>query len=156
LRATGKWRADLGEAPGLGWRGDMVPFIDTRPGVPADARYKALIRGARGPHQILEGQSDYGMYPFKSPDGLHWTLMTDKPVITRGKFDSQNLAFWDPIHGRYVAFTRDMKRGTAEAPLANAPSKQQYEEWLATLDPARRDTEEVNPGRYGAVRDIRV
>jgi len=68
----------------------MVPFKDTNPRAGANGFYKAFVRGCRGPHQVLEGQSDYGMYPFKSADGIHWTLMTDKPVITKGRFDSQN------------------------------------------------------------------
>ena len=105
---TKKWRGKLGFETGLGWRGDMVPFIDTSPKVTPDARYKALVRGARGAHQIPGKYTDYGMYPFKSPDGLHWTLMSDKPVITKGRFDSQNVAFWDAKHGRYVAFVRDL------------------------------------------------
>jgi len=109
--ATSKWHGDLGSD--IRWRGDFVPFIDTRSGVTPDARYKALIRGCRGFHQIAERRWDYGMYPFQSPDGLNWTLLHDQPVITRGKFDSQNLGFWDAAHQRYVAFCRDIS-GQAE------------------------------------------
>ena len=83
---TDKWQGKLGTHTGLGWRGGVVPFIDTSPTVKPDARYKALVRGARGAHQIPGKYTDYGMYPFKSPDGLHWTLMTEKPVITKGRF----------------------------------------------------------------------
>lgn len=154
--ATDKWRGKLGMDTGLGWRGDMVPFIDKNPNAQPDARYKALVRGARGPHQTLEGQSDYGMYPFKSPDGIHWTLMSEKPVITRGKFDSQNLAIWDSAHNRYVAFSRDMRWGTADKPLSNAPSAEAYEVWRTSLNEARRNTEDVDLSRYGGVRDIRM
>jgi len=107
--ATKKWQGYLGAD--IRWRADFVPFIDTRPEVEQDARYKALIRGCRGFHQIGSQRWDYGMYPFKSPDGIHWTLMNQKPVITRGRFDSQNLAFWDAAHNRYVAFVRDCRFG---------------------------------------------
>ena len=131
--ATKKWRGELGFATDLGWRGDMVPFRDTNPNVTPDARYKALVRGCRGPHQVLEGQSDYGMYPMKSPDGIHWTLMRDKPVITKRRFDTQNLAFWDAVRGRYVAFVRHLKWGPAES---------------ADLRP-----EEVRPG---GIRDVHM
>jgi hypothetical protein len=108
---TNKWQGELGFETDLGWRGDMVPFIDTNSNATPDARYKALVRGARGAHQIPGKHTDYGLYPFKSPDGLNWTLMSEKPVITKGRFDSQNLAFWDPVRGRYVAFVRDLIRG---------------------------------------------
>jgi hypothetical protein len=106
--ATARWRGKLGFETDLGWRGDMVPFEDGRPNTPADARFKALVRGCRGPHQVLEGQSDYGMYPMKSPDGLHWTLMSEKPVISRRRLDTQNVSFWDATHNRYVAFVRHL------------------------------------------------
>ncbi len=130
--ATAKWTGYLGED--LRWRGDMVPFIDPRPDVPPHARYKALIRGARGLHQIAERRWDYGMFPFESPDGLNWTLLHDKPVITRGKFDSQNLAFWDPVFQRFVAFCRD----------TSGPEDQGFE---------GTDTEDV---AVGLIRDVRV
>ncbi|HJN14025.1 MAG TPA: hypothetical protein QGH10_00965, partial [Armatimonadota bacterium] len=84
LPATEKWRGDLGMETGLRWRGDMAPFTDAHPGATPDARYKALVRGCRGTCQIACGRSDYGMYPFKSPDGVHWSLMSEKPVITKG------------------------------------------------------------------------
>jgi len=154
--ATPEWRGDLGFETGLGWRGDMVPFKDTNPEADADARYKALIRGCRGPHQIEQGRSDYGMYPFKSPDGIHWSLMSDKPVITKGRFDSQNLAFWDAANGRYVAFVRDMRWGTREEPLWNAMPQEQYDRWLENVDPVRREAERIQPTGYGGVRDIRM
>lgn len=115
---TEKWQGALGFETGLGWRGDMVPFIDTNPTATPDARYKALVRGARGAHQIPGQHSDYGMYPFKSPDGIHWTLMSEQPVITKGRFDSQNLAFWDAAHGRYVAFVRDLLDGIRDIRIA--------------------------------------
>ncbi|MCX6910621.1 MAG: hypothetical protein NTY01_21630, partial [Verrucomicrobia bacterium] len=65
--------------------GHPAVFKDENPDAPADARYKAIIRSAK-PH---------GLLAFKSPDGLRWTPMSDGPVITKGAFDSQNLAFFD-------------------------------------------------------------
>ena len=53
----------------------------------------------------------YKLYAFKSVDAIHWTLMRDAPVLTAGKFDSQNLAFWDPLRGCYVEFHRNMRDG---------------------------------------------
>jgi hypothetical protein len=37
--------------------------------------------------------------------------MSDKPVITQGAFDSQNLAFWDPTRGEYRAYWRGFRDG---------------------------------------------
>ena len=76
--------------------GHPAVFKDDNPDCPLDARYKAIIRsgGARG------------LLAFKSPDGLHWTIMSKEPVITVGAFDSQNLAFWDPVRREYRAYWR--------------------------------------------------
>lgn len=48
---------------------------------------------------------------FASPDGIHWRKMQDAPVITRGAFDSLNVAFWDKAAGRYRCFSRYFDHG---------------------------------------------
>ncbi|MCP4642166.1 MAG: glycoside hydrolase family 43 protein, partial [bacterium] len=48
-----------------------------------------------------------GLAAFKSADGIHWSYIRKEPVITKGAFDSQNLAFWDAVRGEY----RDYHRG---------------------------------------------
>jgi len=79
----------------------FVPFKDTNPDCKPDAKYKALglVAGERG------------LWAFKSPDAIHWTLMRDKLVITKGAFDSQNLAFWDSVRGEYREYHRDFRNG---------------------------------------------
>ena len=69
----------------------------TRP-APLAEKYKAVA-------------SDDGnrLYAFKSPDGLHWSLLRPEPIITGSPFDSLNLAFWDADQGRYLEFHRDLK-----------------------------------------------
>lgn len=84
--------------------GHPAVFKDENPDAPADARYKAVIRSSK-PH---------GLLVFKSPDGLHWTPMSDGPVITQGAFDSQNLAFYDPVRGEYRAYWRIFTAGVAD------------------------------------------
>lgn len=81
----------------------FTPFLDTNPDCEADARYKAISRG--------RPQGKKGLYVFKSSDGIHWKLIRDEPVITRGAFDSQNLAFWDSLRGEYRAYFRDSRNG---------------------------------------------
>ncbi len=44
-----------------------------------------------------------GAYAFKSSDGNHWLFLQEAPIITDGKFDTQNLAFRDTIRGEYRA-----------------------------------------------------
>ena len=76
----------------------FVPFRDANPDRSDDAKYKAISRG--------RPQGKKGLYIFQSPDAIHWSLMKDEPVITDGYFDSQNLAFWDPVTKQYVDYHR--------------------------------------------------
>ncbi len=81
----------------------FVPFKDENPDCSSDARYKAIARG--------RPRGMKGLYVYKSPDGIHWSLITDGPVITEGAFDSQNLAFWDPHVKLYREFHRTFHKG---------------------------------------------
>ncbi len=78
---------------------NFAPFKDMNPDCRPDARYKALC-GASG-----------GLVALKSPDGLRWSRLSDKAVITKGAFDSQNLGFWDAARRRYVCYFRIFTRG---------------------------------------------
>ncbi len=82
---------------------NFTPFKDQIPGCPEKLRYKALGRGS--------GKYKRALYAFASPDGIHWKLMKEEPVITKGAFDSQNLAFWDPATKVYREFHRGFRNG---------------------------------------------
>ena len=87
------------------WEGvishNLSPVIDTNPDCSPDAKFKAL--GGTG--------RKHGLYALKSADGINWSLMSDKPVITDGAFDSQNLGFWDVLRGEYRVYHRDFRDG---------------------------------------------
>ncbi|MDX1947674.1 MAG: sialidase family protein [Pirellulaceae bacterium] len=84
------------------WNGpgahNFTPFLDTNPQCSPESRYKALA------------SAKPGLFAFQSADGLRWRLMSDKPVITKGAFDSQNLAFWDPHLSKYREFHRTFRK----------------------------------------------
>ncbi|MEE3371518.1 MAG: hypothetical protein VX346_19455 [Planctomycetota bacterium] len=82
-------------------RHNFVPFKDPNPNCKPDAKYKAIGGSKR------EG----GLFAFQSADAIHWSLMSDKPVVTDGAFDSQNLAFWDAERGLYVDYHRQGRSG---------------------------------------------
>ena len=77
-------------------RNPLGVFKDTNPAASPAARYKSIARG------------DDGVYALKSSDGIHWTLLAREHVIPKGEMslDSQNLAFWDSLRGRYVCYLR--------------------------------------------------
>jgi hypothetical protein len=90
--------------------GHPAVFKDENPAAEADARYKAIVRSA-GPK---------GLLAMKSPDGIHFTLMSEEPIITDGAFDSQNLAFWDTASGQYRAYWRSFNAGAPAGDAAGA------------------------------------
>lgn len=77
---------------------DFTPFEDERPGCPADERYKAVGNGYHS--------DPPGLFAWKSPDAIHWTLMQQEPISTAGKFDTQNIAFWSTVEKKYVLYYR--------------------------------------------------
>ncbi len=80
---------------------NFSPFLDPRPDCPPESRFKALAGTAK------EG----GLFAFHSADGVHWSLLQKEPVVTKGAFDSQNLAFWDETAGKYRAYFRTFTKG---------------------------------------------
>jgi len=95
---------------------NFTPFIDTKPGVPASEKYKALGSIAFQPHQtaVRDKRGSGGLKAFVSPDGVHWKKLRDEPVVPEdwGKyFDSQNYAFWSESEQRYVCYFRRFIKG---------------------------------------------
>jgi hypothetical protein len=74
---------------------NFSPFLDTRPGAANDQRYKAL-----------GGTEKSGLIAYVSADGIRWKKLRDKPVFTKGKFDSQNVAFWSDSERCYLCYFR--------------------------------------------------
>lgn len=99
---------------------NFTPFRDTNPRCPADQKYKALGRENR------PGKSSKSLFAFQSPDGIHWSLMRDEPVITQGAFDSQNLAFWDPVRREYREYHRTFENRIRDIQTATT---QNFLEW---------------------------
>lgn len=77
------------------WSHNFSPFLDTRPGVPASRRYKAIA-----------SEKKDGLVALVSADGIHWKQWGDDFIFTNGMFDSHNVAFWSPSEERYVCYFR--------------------------------------------------
>tara|TARA_R100001163_G_scaffold65815_1_gene65201 strand:+ start:1110 stop:2738 length:1629 start_codon:yes stop_codon:yes gene_type:complete len=78
---------------------NFTPFIDTNPNCSPDAKYKAI--GSR--------LNPYLLFAFKSADGINWDFLREEELLTfyHGKFDTQNIAFWNENLGKYCMFFRD-------------------------------------------------
>jgi len=80
---------------------NFSPFLDRRPEVEKDQRFKALAGVHKGG----------GLCAFVSGDGIRWRKLKDEPVITSEDFafDSQNVSFWSESEGCYVCYFRTWK-----------------------------------------------
>jgi photosystem II stability/assembly factor-like uncharacterized protein len=78
---------------------NFAPFLDANPAAKPEERYKAL-GGVTGK-----------LFAYASADGLHWKKMQAEPVITKGTFDSLNVAFWDAAEQCYRAYSRYFDQG---------------------------------------------
>ncbi|MBL9193470.1 MAG: hypothetical protein JNJ82_14035 [Opitutaceae bacterium] len=88
---------------------NFMPFLDVRPGVPSDERYKALAGyPGTGDKRGLD-KPGHGLFAFVSPDGIRWTKREEairyRPQW-RHAFDSPNVAFWSEAEQRYVCYFR--------------------------------------------------
>ena len=84
--------------------GNLIVFRDENPSATPDALYKAVAPRV-GPGNWSSADKDLAIW--KSPDGIHWTMVQEKGVLLNdGNFDSQNLVFWDPNIKAYRAYYR--------------------------------------------------
>lgn len=81
---------------------NFAPFIDVRPDVLPEQRYKALA-----------GTQTTGLLGFVSPDGIHWQPLQDAPLLSSiegdYRYDSQNVAFWSAHEGCYACYFRSWR-----------------------------------------------
>ncbi len=72
-------------------------FKDNNPDVAPDALYKAIADRRIPAWELLA---------LKSPDGIHWSPLSETPILTDGTFDTQNTAFWDSDKKEYRIYWR--------------------------------------------------
>lgn len=100
---------------------NFSPFLDSRPGVPAAERFKAVggvfndnsERGSPGAEAAKAG----GLFRYVSPDGIHWQLYSEVPVFVGYALDSLNCLTWVPGEKNYAIYLRTWSDGgTPEQP----------------------------------------
>jgi hypothetical protein len=103
---------------------NFSPFLDAKPGVPAEERYKAV-----------GGLPPAGLVAYCSEDGVHWRKMREEPIITMGAFafDSHNIAFYSEAEACYVCYFRVWADGVRS--IARCTSQ----DFLTWTDPVQMD-----------------
>lgn len=74
---------------------NFSPFLDKKPNCKPDEKYKAIA-----------GLYPEGLMGYKSNDCLHWEPIKNTALITKGAFDSHNVAFYDTNYNKYVCYSR--------------------------------------------------
>jgi len=88
----------------------FAPFLDTRPGIPGDERYKG-VGGQGGDRSIAMGPDGRGLYRLASADGIHWRILPGPSLFQGYALDTLNIAFWSPAENTYVAYIRTWSEG---------------------------------------------
>jgi len=100
---------------------NFAPFLDARPGVPADQRFKAV-------GGVFHDNSDHvpdraamrvsgGLYRLVSADGIHWRRFSDEPIFAGYALDTLNAPGWLPAEQCYAIYLRTWSEGgTPERP----------------------------------------
>ncbi len=114
-------------------------FKDANPNCPADQRYKIVV----------VGHKPRGLYVLGSADGIRFTPMSDKPAVTQGAFDSQNLMFWDPVRSEYREYHRSFAAGVRGIMTATSKDILKFPEpaWIEFPEAAKEHlyTNQVQP-----------
>lgn len=111
---------------------NFSPFKDTRADVPDDERYKAIA-----------GTSASGLFAFASADGLTWRKLMDTAAITKGAFDSQNVAFWSEHEGLYACYLRTWNDGGFKG--YRTVSRATSTDFITWTDPVQMDFGDTPP-----------
>ncbi len=109
---------------------NFSPFLDNRPDVPAEQRFKATA--GLSDHAVKHAQKTKpgeaagikgGLYTFASPDCIHWKPLSPEPAITLTEFgfDSQNVSFWSPVEKLFVCYFRSWQNGLRSISRSTSP-----------------------------------
>ncbi len=81
---------------------NFSPFLDAKPTADPKHRFKAM-----------GGVSKSGLKAFSSPDGIHWSAMSEGSAYRQEGwvFDSQNVSFWSESEKQYVLYYRSSVDG---------------------------------------------
>ena len=77
---------------------NFTPFCDTNPG--SGFKYLAV-----GGHERID-DTHAKLYGLSSGDGINWKRISEKPILTDGMFDSQNIVFYDSNISKYRCYYR--------------------------------------------------
>lgn len=118
---------------------NFMPFLDDRPGVATEERYKCLA-GYPGPgdKRELRGEelTGKGLFAWVSPDGIAWTKKDEVIPYQPGwrhALDSPNVAFWSEAEQLYVCYFRTWTPGERLRGISRSTSPD-FVKWSKPVD----------------------
>ena len=118
----------------------FFPFLDTRPGVPADERFKA--------NGVIRSGPEAGLVGYVSADGMSWRQLQDEPILSstvENAFDSQNVMFWSEAEQSYVLYARHWKGGRRATMRATSSD---FRAWTSPTFMTYSDTGTTTPSAH--------
>jgi hypothetical protein len=118
----------------------LAPFLDTRPGVPADERYKGNVFV-----EARFGAPEVGLRGYVSADGLRWRPVEGNVILHaefKNNFDSQNVMFWSEVEKKYVLFARHSQAGVRAQARATSDD---FRHWTPQVPMTYSDTNSTVP-----------
>jgi len=100
---------------------NFSPFLDNRPGVPTNERFKA-VGGVFNDNserftETAPAAKAGGLFRYVSADGIHWKLYSEEPIFVGYALDSLNCLAWVPEENAYAIYLRTWSEGgTPERP----------------------------------------
>ena len=118
----------------------FAPFLDPRPEVAADERFKA--------NAVERDSSGRGLAGYVSGDGIRWRRLCDEPIAVstvENAFDSQNVMFWSGVEQCYLLYARHMEGGRRATMRAMSDD---FRQWSEPIFMTYGDTGETTPSTH--------
>ena len=121
--------------------GRLVPFVDNRPGVPANRRIKATSSQYRDRpdwknEHPLDGRRYVDLFLYESSDGLDFRKVQEDPVFITtlpNGFDGVQSIFWSESEGKYLLYFRYMTSNSG--PRKRSVARSTSPDLLSWTDP---------------------
>ncbi len=119
---------------------NFCPFLDPRPGIPRDERFKA--------NAAERSRPDGGLVGYLSADGIRWRKLSETvlvPMSAATDFDTQNIMFWSEVEQAYLLYARHMAGGRRAT--MRSISKD-FRQWTRPVPMTYSDTDSAVPSAH--------
>jgi hypothetical protein len=103
---------------------NFAVFLDERPDVPPEERYKAV--GGTSNRWEADKTRPHGLFRHVSADGINWRLYSDEPLFQEYALDTLNVVIWSQAEQCYAAYIRP---GNTEVRRVARSTSKDFKTW---------------------------